>query len=115
LDVAKLARELNPSRFHVTSQPMPAVISGATYEYQVTVNNPELVTRYTLGSPVTGATLSPTGALRYTTPNNTSAPTQLEFDIQIEGKDATRVQHRFPLNIVPRNLPAPPKTPGIPI
>ncbi|MHA3772930.1 hypothetical protein ACXR0O_15455 [Verrucomicrobiota bacterium sgz303538] len=111
-DIPTLARELLPDSFHVTSQPMPVLIEGGTFDYQVQVNNPALVTGYRLRDPLPGATISSTGLFRFPAPQNVRAPSRLTASIEIIGKNGKTVLHSFPLIVVPRQAGQP--KPGSP-
>jgi hypothetical protein len=113
-DIGQLAREIDPNGFHVVSQPAPAVVSGGAFEYQIQVNNPGAVTGYKLRSPVSNAasaTISPSGALRFSAPQNVNYPTQIDFSIEIVGRNDRKLLHDFPIIILPRRVTNPAASP----
>jgi hypothetical protein len=107
LDIPRLALELAPDNFHVTSQPMPVLFEGGTYEYQIQVNNPALVSGFKLREAPPNATVSQTGLVRFSSPQNVRAPLQLSVSIEITAKNGRAVVHQFPIVVLPRTLPAP--------
>lgn len=118
LDIPRLAAEVAPDNFHVTSQPTPILIEGGTYEYQVKVNNPSLVTGYKLREPPPNATISPSGMLRFSSPQNVRAPSRMPLSIEIAGKNGTTILHNFSVIVISHQLPSsppaqskPPQTP----
>ena len=110
-DVPKLAAEVDPASFHVTSQPGPLVFAGGTYEYQVAVNNPAALASYKLLQAVPGLTLSETGLARYVAPATLTQPTRIDIDIQLVNKNGAHIRHQFPLLVVPRTVPG--QIPGV--
>lgn len=108
LDIPHLASVVAPDNFHVTSQPSPILVEGGTYEYQVEVSNPGLVTGYKLREPPPNAAISPSGMLRFSSPQNVSAPTRVPISIEIAGKSGNTILHNFSVIVIPRQLPAPP-------
>jgi len=105
-DIPRLAQTMDPADFHVTSQCPPYVISGATLEYQIQVNNPAAAAVCRLREPVSGASLSSTGHLRYTAPLVTTV-TQVQLTTEILGTDGRTILHEFPIYV----LPPPPRAP----
>lgn len=119
LDIPRVAAQVAPDSFHVTSQPAPLVMEGGIYEYQVKVNNPSLVKGYKLRQPPPSATISPTGMLRVSAPQNVRAPSRIPVSIEIEGKNGSTVLHNFSIIAISRQLPStppakskPPQTPS---
>jgi hypothetical protein len=113
-DIPRLARELDPMGFHVTSQPMPCVVEGGKYEYQIQVNNPSAVSTYRLRGETRDATVSPAGLLTFSAPQNIRGPLQVDLSVEIVGRNGITVLHEFPLVVLPRRVPDAPakKTPG---
>jgi hypothetical protein len=112
-DIPKLALTTHPESFHVVSQPQPIVVAGGAYDYQVQVNNPSVITGYKLREPTSGATISATGLLHFQSVQSVTKPTEVNFTIEIEGKDGQTLLHHFPILVLPRNIPLPPlPTPG---
>jgi hypothetical protein len=107
LDIPRLATQIAPDSFHVTSQPMPVVIQAGTYEYQVQVNNSNLVARYKLRDPAPNASISQGGLLRFTAPQNVHAPSRVPFKIEIEGRNGSTILHEFSVIVVSRKVPVP--------
>jgi hypothetical protein len=103
-DIPALAREMSPKTFHVTSQAPPLVLTGGAFDYQIEVNNPEVVTSYRLHNETPGATITPQGKFHYNAPQVTE-PTRVSFSVEILGKDGQSVMHEFPVFVLP---PAPP-------
>ena len=112
LDIPRLAAEVAPDSFHVTSQPVPILFEGETYEYQVEVNNPSLVTGFKLREPPPNATISPDGMLRFPSPKNVRAPFRVTLSIEIMGKNGGSILHDFSVIVNSPQLPSspPPKT-----
>jgi hypothetical protein len=93
-------------------------LRGGTYEYQVKVKNPNLVTGYKLREPPPNATISPNGMLRFPSPQNVRAPSRVPLSIEIAGINGTTILHNFSVIVISRQLPSsppaqskPPQTP----
>jgi len=114
-DIPRLARELLPKAFHVTSQGPPSVMAGGSFDYQIEVNNPAAVASCRLRSETPGATLTAQGQLHYLAPQVTQ-PTRVQISTEIEGKDGQTVIHEIPVFVLPlpRAAPAPAPTPFLP-
>ena len=108
LDIPRLAAEITPDKFYVTSQPMPILFAGETYEYQVEVNNPKLVSAYKLREPPPNATISANGMLRFTSAQSVNAPSRVQLSIEIAGKNGYTILHNFSMIVISRQLPSPP-------
>ncbi len=106
LDIPSAAKAVLPDLFHVTSQPVPMMMEGATMQYQVKVNNPAAVQGYHLQREIAGCTLSPTGLLTFTAPRKITAATNVTVSIEITGKDGQKILHEFPIYILPWPRPA---------
>jgi hypothetical protein len=103
-DIGQLASQLDPGLFHVTSQPIPAMVEGGVFQYEVKVNNPGAVSGYRMRSPTTGASISNSGALRFSAPQNVKVPIQIDFSIEILDRNGRTVLHNFPLLVLPRKV-----------
>lgn len=110
-DISRLAQEVNPGKVHVTSQPIPCVVEGGTFEYAIQTNNPAAVTGYKLRNKIPNAMISPTGVLRFPTPQNVRVPLQVDVSVEIVGQDGKTLLHDFPILVLPRKLPAQPMSP----
>lgn len=108
-DIPRLAKELLPSAFHVTSQAPACVAEGGVLEYQVAVNNPAAVAAIKLRDETPGATISPQGLLRYTAPAKVSGTTRMTLCVRLDGKDGQTVLHEFPFFVLPLQQQAPVK------
>lgn len=102
LDVPALMKTLTPDDFHVTSQPEPCLMVGATLQYQVQVNNPAAVQTYRLRAAVPGAQLTPQGLLKYTAPTKITEATKASVAIEIVGQKGQVDLHEFEIHILPK-------------
>ena len=113
-DIPKLAKEFLPAEFHVTSQAVPCVMERGSLDYQIQTNNPEAVAGFTLRAETEGATLSSAGLLHFNAPRQVTAPTKVNFSIEIAGKDGNTVLHEFPVFVIPFPKSAPAPKPAAP-
>lgn len=111
-DIPRIAQQLAPNEFHVTSQPPAWVMAGSRLEYQIAVNNPPAVAGFQLRDLAAGASLSSEGRLVYLAPQVTQ-PTRMQIPVEIRGKDGQTVIHTSTFFVLPRvpAKPAPPATP----
>jgi hypothetical protein len=107
LDIPKLASQVTPDRFHVISQPMPVVVEGGVYEYQVQVNNPNLISGYKLRDPLPNRSISPSGLFRFSATQTVHAPTRVPLAIEIFGRNGSSIVHEFSIMVISRKLPSP--------
>jgi hypothetical protein len=114
LDIPRVAGLIKPDQFHVTSQPMPCVIEGGVFEYQLQLNRPDLLTGCKLREAIPNASISPEGRLRYQSPKDIAAPMRVAFPIEISGKDDKALLHDFSIIVVPKKNPSDEKPSGIP-
>jgi hypothetical protein len=107
LDVPRIAQELQPAGFHVVSQPVPCVMEGTPYEYQIQVNNPAAVASYKLRAKRDDVTVSPTGKVSMRPPATVLTPMQMAVSLEIAGTNGQSVLHEFALLVLPRKVPPP--------
>lgn len=104
LDIPKLAKEMSPSVFHVTSQAPPCMIEGGVLEYQIQVNNPDAVASYRLRTDMPGASISATGMVRYQAPRQDLVePSLVTIPAEIIGRLGETVPHEIPIFLIPLN------------
>lgn len=108
-DIPRLAKQLLPGSFHVTSQAPACVAEGAVLEYQIEVNNPAALASIKLRDETPGATISLQGLLRYTAPAKVGSPTRVTLCVRLDGKDGQTVLHEFPFFVLPLQQQAPVK------
>ena len=113
-DIPKIARQLLPAEFHVTSQAAPCVMEGGSLDYQIQTNNPDAVAGFKLRAETEGATLTSGGLLHFNAPKQVAAPTKVNFSVEIAGKDGNTVLHEFPVFVIPFPKTAPSSKPGAP-
>ena len=78
------------------------MIEGGVLEYQVQVNNPEVVAGYRLREDQPGATLSATGLLRSPSPSGLTEPTLMKLPVEIIGKEGQSVLHEVVVLVLPK-------------
>ncbi len=109
LNIPQVMKSLAPEDFHVVSQPVPCAVEGSRMQYQVRVNNPDVVASYRLQTNVDGAVLSPEGLFQFTAPTTAAEPKTVTISIEITGKNKKVLLHEFPIHILPgQNRPKPP-------
>jgi hypothetical protein len=101
-DLPKLAHELAPTTFHVSSQPQPIVFENGAYAYPIQVNNPAQVASFKLRSNIPNSAISMAGVLHFRAPPQVRTPAQVDFAVEIVGKQGQTVLHEFPVILLPR-------------
>ena len=84
-------------------------------EYQIVVNNPEVVRKYRLKESLPGASLDENGLFTYQAPARMDKSFTLTVVIDIELENGQTVQHAFPVYVVRLGLPTLDKTPPPPV
>ena len=81
-------------------------------DYQILTNNPDAVASFKFRNETEGATLSAGGLVHFNAPRQVTAPTKVNFSIEIAGKDGNTVLHEFPVFVIPFPRNAPPPKPS---
>ena len=96
-DLAAACQTINPDSAYVTSHPFPIVAAGRVFSYQVTVNNPAVVSSYELRDQVPGASIDAQGLLTYQAPPQLAESQQINIPILIRFKNGETALHQFPI------------------
>lgn len=105
LDVPAAYQQTNPQSAIVTSRISPFVAEGRTMQYQLTTNNPGVVSGFKLRQPVAGANLTREGLFTYKAPGQLKEPLALQIVVDVMLQSGSAVEHEFPIWVVP--LPQP--------
>ncbi len=106
-DIPNIAKTLFPDTLHVTSQAIPSVIPGQTYEYQIQTNNPAIVTGYTAPDKTQNIIVSKSGLVRFMAPKTVPKPFMVNATIEIGLTNGKSVRHEFSVMVLPDITPQP--------